>query len=47
MAAPHGPRDVYGNVRSRSGGSVVGIATALWAGWDGVRIMVGARDHSV
>ena len=47
MAAPHGHRDVYGNIRSRLGGSVIGIANALWAAWYGVRIMVGERDLSV
>jgi hypothetical protein len=47
MAAPHGHRDVYGNIRSLSGGSVVGTATKLWGGGYGVRIIVGTRDLSV
>jgi hypothetical protein len=34
-------------VFNMSGGSVVGIANGLRAGWSGVRIPVGARDFSV
>jgi hypothetical protein len=47
MAAPHKHRDVYVNIRCQSGASVVGIVTTLWAGWSGVQIQVGAKDHSV
>jgi hypothetical protein len=47
MAALHGQRDVYGHTRSLSVGSVVGIANTQWAGWHGVRIVVGTRYISV
>jgi hypothetical protein len=32
MAVPDGHRDVYGNLRSLSGGRAGGMTTTLWAG---------------
>jgi hypothetical protein len=39
MAAPHGHGDVYGNIRSLSGGNVVGMATNY------LGRMVSVSDH--